>query len=163
MIIVPRNSRINSFIQECMYEYYKPMFILNAMSRYLAQPFTGSYPLMCCRHFGKLLSGSTNNHRSVLKYTALRHICTRSRPNTVRRVATCKPGKPGLTSFSETLALFFIQFLSFRKMKVQDRQNDPSGLPEKNWLATRLIVIRFWYSIDRNRRIEYSILFYTIL
>ena len=43
-----------------------------------------------------------------------------------RRVATCKPGKPGLTSFSETLAFFFIQFLSFRKMKVQDRQNDPS-------------------------------------
>ena len=35
-----------------------------------------------------------------------------------RRVATCKPGKPGLTSFSETLALFFIQFLSFWKMKV---------------------------------------------
>ena len=28
-----------------------------------------------------------------------------------RRVATCKPGKPGLTSFTETLALFFIQFL----------------------------------------------------
>ena len=41
----------------------------------------------------------------------------------VRRVATCKTGKPGLTSFSETLALFFNQFLSFRKMKVQDRQN----------------------------------------
>ena len=40
-----------------------------------------------------------------------------------RRVATCKPGKPGLTSFSETLALFFIRF---RKMKVQDRQNGPS-------------------------------------
>ena len=52
-----------------------------------------------------------------------------------RRVATCKPGKPGLTSFSETLALFFIQFLSFRKMKVQDRQNGPSGLSEKTgWL-----------------------------
>ena len=27
-----------------------------------------------------------------------------------RRVATCKPGKPRLTIFSETLALFFIQF-----------------------------------------------------
>ena len=53
----------------------------------------------------------------------------------IRRVATCKPGKPGLTSFSETLALFFIQLLSFRKMKVQDRQNGPSGLPEKTgWL-----------------------------
>ena len=52
-----------------------------------------------------------------------------------RRVATCKPGKPRLTSFSETLALFFVQFLSFRKMKVQDRQNGPSGLPEKTgWL-----------------------------
>ena len=52
-----------------------------------------------------------------------------------RRVATCKPGKPGLTSFSETLALFFIQFLSFRKMKVQGRQNGPSGLPENTgWL-----------------------------
>ena len=58
----------------------------------------------------------------------------------VRSVATYKPGKPGLTSFSETLALFFIQFLSFRKMKVQDRQNGPSGLRELNWLATRLIV-----------------------
>ena len=58
----------------------------------------------------------------------------------VRRVATCKPGKPGLTSFSETLALFFIQFLSFRKMKIEDKQNGPSGLPEKNWLATRLAV-----------------------
>ena len=56
-----------------------------------------------------------------------------------RRVATCKPGKPGLTSFSETLALFFIQFLSFRKMKVQDRQNGPSGLPEKTgWLCACL-------------------------
>ena len=44
------------------------------------------------------------------------------------RVATCKPGKFGLTSFSETLALFFIQFLSFRKMKIQDRQNGPSKL-----------------------------------
>ena len=43
-----------------------------------------------------------------------------------RRVATCKPGKPGLTSFSETLAFFFIQFISFRKMKVQGRQNGPS-------------------------------------
>ena len=52
-----------------------------------------------------------------------------------RRVATCKPGKPGLTNFSETLALFFIQFLSFRKMKVQGRQNGPSGLPENTgWL-----------------------------
>ena len=49
-----------------------------------------------------------------------------------RRVATCEPGKPGLTSFSETLALFFIQF---HPMKVQDRQNGPSGLPEKtSWL-----------------------------
>ena len=47
-----------------------------------------------------------------------------------RCVATCKPGKPGLTSFSKTLALFFIQFLSFRKMKVQDRQNVNPGLPE---------------------------------
>ena len=52
-----------------------------------------------------------------------------------RRVATCKPGKPGLASFFETLALFFIQSLSFRKMKVQDKQNGPSGLPEKTgWL-----------------------------
>ena len=50
---------------------------------------------------------------------------------TIRRVASCKPGKPGLTSFSETLALSFIQFLSFRKMKVQDRQNAPSGLQGK--------------------------------
>ena len=58
----------------------------------------------------------------------------------IRRVATCKPGEPGLISFSETLALFFIQFLSFRKMKVQDRQNGPSGLPEKNWLATHLYI-----------------------
>ena len=38
-----------------------------------------------------------------------------------RRVATCKPGKLGLTSFSEALALFSIRFLSFRKMKVRDR------------------------------------------
>ena len=56
-----------------------------------------------------------------------------------RRVATCKPGRPGLTSFSETLVVFFIQFLSFGKMKAQDRQNGPSGLPEKDWLATRLM------------------------
>ena len=52
-----------------------------------------------------------------------------------KRVAICKPGKPGLTSFSETLALFLIQYLSLRKMKVQDKQNVPSGLPEKTgWL-----------------------------
>ena len=56
-----------------------------------------------------------------------------------RRVATCKPGKPGLASFSKTQSIFLIQFLSFRKMKVRDRQNGPSGLPEKNWLATRLV------------------------
>ena len=63
-----------------------------------------------------------------------------------RRVPTCQPGKPALTSFSETLALFFIQFLSFRKMKVQDKQNGLSGLPEKNWLATRLITQElFWH------------------
>ena len=48
-----------------------------------------------------------------------------------RRVAIFKPGKPGLTSFSETVALFFIQFLSFRKMKVQDRQSGPFGIPKK--------------------------------
>ena len=59
---------------------------------------------------------------------------------TVRHVATCKPDKPGLTSFSEALALFFIQFLSFWKIKVQDRQNGPSGLPEKNCLAMQLTV-----------------------
>ena len=57
------------------------------------------------------------NQSGCLKYQRHR-VC--------RRVATCKPGKPGLTSFSETLALFFIQFLSFRKMKVQDRQNGSS-------------------------------------
>ena len=57
-----------------------------------------------------------------------------------RCVATCKPGKPGLTSFSETLALFFIRFLSFRKMKVQDGQNGPSCLPEKTgWLRACLL------------------------
>ena len=50
---------------------------------------------------------------------------------TSRRIATCKPGKPGLTSFSETLTLFFIQFFSFWKAKVQGRQNGTSGLPEK--------------------------------
>ena len=43
-----------------------------------------------------------------------------------RRVATCESGKSGLASFSETQALFFIQFVSFRKMKVQARQNGPS-------------------------------------
>ena len=66
-----------------------------------------------------------------------------------RRVATCKQGKPGLTSFSETLALFFIQFLSFRKMRVQDRQNGPSGLPENfGWL-------RAWLkSVGRRENLE---------
>ena len=60
----------------------------------------------------------------------------------IRRVAICKPGKPGLTSFSETLALFFIQFLSFQKMKVQDRQNGPSGLPKKTgWLRACIIIL----------------------
>ena len=71
-----------------------------------------------------------------------------------RRVSTCKPGKPGLTSFSETLALFFIQFLSFWKMKVQDRQNGPSGLPEKtgwlrawlyNSIAIKCDIRHIWY------------------
>ena len=66
-----------------------------------------------------------------------------------RRVATCKQGKPGLTSFSKTLALFFIQFLSFRKMGVQDRQNGPSGLPENiGWL-------RAWLkSVGRRENLE---------
>ena len=58
----------------------------------------------------------------------------------VRRVATCKPGKPGLTSFSKTLALLFIQFLSFRKMKAQERQNVNPGLPEKSgWLRACML------------------------
>ena len=42
------------------------------------------------------------------------HFCKLPMANTTRCVATCQPGKPGLTSFSETLALFFIQFLSFQ-------------------------------------------------
>ena len=59
-----------------------------------------------------------------------------------RHIATCKPGKPELTSFSETLAFFFIQFLSFREMKVQDRQNCPSGLTEKTgWLRACLELV----------------------
>ena len=53
-----------------------------------------------------------------------------------RRVATCKPGKPRLTSFSETLAVFFFQFLLFRKIKKQHRQKGPSVLPDKTgWLC----------------------------
>ena len=72
----------------------------------------------------------------------------------IRRVATCKPGKPGLTSFSETLALFFIQFLSFRKMKLQDRQNGPSGLPENTgWLRECLSFGSFLlYNSDNIKR-----------
>ena len=55
------------------------------------------------------------------------------------RIATCKPGKPGLTSFSEILALFFVRFLSFRKMKLQDIQNGRSKtfqayLKKTGWL-----------------------------
>ena len=51
---------------------------------------------------------------------------------------------PGLTSFTETLALFFIQFLSFQKMKVQDRQNGSSGLPEKTgWLRASTVLKMF--------------------
>ena len=68
-------------------------------------------------------------------------------PNGQRRVATCKPG---LTSFSETLALFFIQFPSCRKMKVQDRQNGPSGLPEKTgWL-------RAWANSSTRKMLFYA-------
>ena len=61
----------------------------------------------------------------------------------IRRVATCKPGKPGLTSFTETLALFFIQFLSFRKMKIQDRQNGPS---KSFCYVTFLLCLGSWWS-----------------
>lgn len=43
-----------------------------------------------------------------------------------RRLATSRPVQPGLTSFLETLALFFIQFFSFRIIKLQDICNDPS-------------------------------------
>ena len=72
---------------------------------------------------------------SSLSLSACSILCLIHFLSPVRRVATCKPGKPGLTSFSETLALFFIKFLSSRKIKVQDRQNVPSGLPEKiGWL-----------------------------
>ena len=55
--------------------------------------------------------------------------------------------KPWLTSFSETLALFFIQFLfSFiSKIKIQNRENGPSksfrAYQKKNWLATHLCII----------------------
>ena len=64
-------------------------------------------------------------HRTVLK---IYRILLNNRAHWIpcRRVATCKPDKPGLTSFSETLALFFVQFLSFWKIKVHDRQNSPS-------------------------------------
>ena len=65
----------------------------------------------------------------------------------LRRVATCKPGKPGLTSFSETLTLFFIQFLLFRKMKVLYRTGKMvsrfTRIRRKNWLATRLSIMRW--------------------
>ena len=68
----------------------------------------------------------------------------------IRRVATCKQGKPGLTSFSETLTIFSIQFLSFRKMKVQDRQNGPSGLLEKTgWLRASLFFFRRLAVLER--------------
>ena len=54
-----------------------------------------------------------------------------------RRVATCKPGKFGVTSFFDTLALFFIRlFLSFRKMKVQDRQKKPPRAYQKKHSKT---------------------------
>ena len=58
----------------------------------------------------------------------------------VRRVATCKPGKPGLTSFSETLALFLhpISFISENEGTGQIKWS--LGLTRKNWLATRLVV-----------------------
>ena len=115
-----------------------------------------------------------------------------------RRVATCKPGKPGLTSFSETLALFFIlacvadsrkhpcahlkiidmsgcsagyfiQFLSFRKMKVQDRQNGPSksfwayqknlaGYAPVN-LAKKSVVISYIFKIDNYCHISIQLMF----
>ena len=53
-----------------------------------------------------------------------------------------------LTSFSETLALSFIQFLLFRKMKVQDRQNGPHGVPEKNgWLRVWICCLRLICSL----------------
>ena len=62
-------------------------------------------------------------------------VCFFSKWLHARRVPTCMTGTPGLTNFSETLALFFIQFLSVREMKVQDRQNVNPGLPEKTgWL-----------------------------
>ena len=85
---------------------------------------------------------------------------------TNRRVATCKPGKPGLTSYSETLALVFIQFLSFRKMKVQDRQNVNPGLPEKTgwlraWLkyiSTLILVSRYECGPGKSENISKSLL-----
>ena len=94
----------------------------------------------------EILEDSTVSSESSYRFQVLLAVSRKgSFDNNIvsRRVATCKPGKPRLTIFSETLALFFVQFLSFRKMKAQDRQNGPSGLPEKNWLATRLVSIYF--------------------
>ena len=55
-----------------------------------------------------------------------------------RRVAICKPGKPGFTNFSETLALFShpISFISENEGTGQTKW--PLRLTGKYWLATRL-------------------------
>ena len=59
-----------------------------------------------------------------------------------RCIATCKPGKPRIISFSETPALFFIQFLSFRP-GISEKEGTGQTkwsveLTRKNWLATCL-------------------------
>ena len=74
-----------------------------------------------------------------------------------RRVATCKPGKPGLTSFSETLAFFFIQFLSSRKMKVQEQTKWSLGLSRKKlagYAPDVVVLVIFVHRFLRKEGIE---------
>ena len=53
-----------------------------------------------------------------------------------RRVATCKPGKPGLTSFSETLGTFLHSISFILENEGTGQTKWSLGLTGKNWLAT---------------------------
>ena len=63
--------------------------------------------------------------------------------NTGRCVATCKPGKPRRTSFSETLALFFTPISFIEENEGTGQTKWSLGLTRKNWLATRLTGAQF--------------------
>ena len=121
------------------------------------EPVQSQHNWINISHTSVLLNQAQVEHTSYLHWLAFRFEPVQSqcewinvrpcklvaKPNTnwtqVKRVATCKPGKPGLISFSETRSSTFLHPISFISENEGTGQTKLAlGLTRKNWLATRL-------------------------